>query len=199
MLAGANLTMDAIEPNPAWADAARPYYRHVLNCAIETANGLPDRYAVVICGDVLEHTADPVGALRKLLAYATDDATFIVSLPNVAHLSVRMMLLFGHFPRMQRGILDRTHLHFFTRATATDALREAGLRVDSVSATPAPLEEIWPGGRGTAPFRLATSVQNLLVRLLPRAFAYQWVFVARPAQPTQEARPARPDRSQPTR
>jgi hypothetical protein len=183
MLAGAKLTIDAIEPHPAWAAEARPHYRNVFNCAIEATNGLPDRYAVVICGDVLEHTADPVAALRKLLTYAADDATFIISLPNVAHLSVRLLLLFGYFPRMSRGILDRTHLHFFTRKTATDALREGGLRVERVSATPAPLEEVWPGGRGTALFRLAAGVQNLLVRLLPNAFAYQWVFVARAAGP----------------
>jgi 2-polyprenyl-3-methyl-5-hydroxy-6-metoxy-1,4-benzoquinol methylase len=179
MLADANLPIDAIEPHAAWADAARPHYRNVFNCTIETANGLPDRYAVVLCGDVLEHTADPVGALRKLRAYAADDATFIVSLPNVAHLSVRLMLLFGRFPRMQRGILDRTHLHFFTRDTAIDMLREAGLRVERVSATPAPLEEVWPRGRHNPIFKLIMAVQKLFVRLLPRAFAYQWVFVAR--------------------
>ena|SRR5688572_4013841 len=180
MLADANLPIDAIEPHAAWADAARPHYRNVFNCAIETANGLPDKYAVVICGDVLEHTVDPVAALRKLRAYAAPDATFVISLPNVAHLSVRLMLLLGHFPRMQRGILDRTHLHFFTRATATDLLREAGLHVERVSATPAPLEEIWSRGRRSPLFKLAMTIQKLLVRLLPNAFAYQWVFVARP-------------------
>src|SRR5688572_11055560 len=78
MLADANLPIDALEPNSAWAEAARPYYRNVFNSAIETTNGLPERYAVVICGDVLEHTADPVAALRKLMGYATEDAAFVV-------------------------------------------------------------------------------------------------------------------------
>src|SRR5512145_2469373 len=115
MLADANLPIDAIEPHPPSADAARKFYRNVFNCSIEAANGLPERsYAVVICGDVLEHTVDPVAALRKLQKYAAPDAAFIISLPNVAHLSVRMLLLVGLFPRMQRGIFDKTHLHFFT-------------------------------------------------------------------------------------
>ena len=181
MLADANLPIDALEPNPAWAEAARPYYRNVFNCAIETTNGLPERYAVVICGDVLEHTADPVAALRKLMGYATEDAAFVVSLPNVAHLFVRLVLLFGYFPRMERGILDRTHLHYFTRATALDTLRDAGLRVERVSATPVPLDQVWPRWRGTWLLRLLMVAQRPLVRLLPRLFGYQWVFVARPA------------------
>jgi len=181
MLADARLDIDAIEPNPEWARAARAHYRNVYNCAIETTNGLPERYGVIICGDVLEHTVDPVAALRKLRTYAADDATFIVSLPNVAHIAVRVLLLFGRFPRMSRGILDRTHLHFFTRDTAEDLLRDAGLRVARASGTPVPLDFIWPRMRGTWVLRLAMRAQGALVRLLPRLFAYQWVFVARPA------------------
>ena len=186
MLADARLEIDAIEPNPDWAQAARAHYRNVFNCAIETTNGLHDRYAMIICGDVLEHTVDPAAALRKLRTYATDDATFIVSLPNVAHIAVRVLLLFGRFPRMSRGILDRTHLHFFTRDTAEQLLRDAGLRVARASATPVPLDLIWPRRRGTWPLRLAMRAQEGLVRLLPRLFAYQWVFVAQadaPASP----------------
>ena len=183
MLKDTNLAVDAIEPHPAWAEAARPHYRNVFNCSIENANGLPDRYSVVICGDVLEHTANPVAALRKLRAYAADDAVFVVSLPNVAHLSVRLLLLCGLFPRMQRGILDRTHLQFFTRRTAIAMLRDAGLRVERVSATPVPLEEVWRTSPGNPLFRLAMKLQKICVSLLPRVFGYQFVFVARPEAP----------------
>lgn len=183
MLADARLTIDAIEPHPDWAAAARPHYRNVYTCAIETVNGLPESlYSVVICGDVLEHTVDPVAALRKLREHAADDAVFMISLPNVAHLSVRMMLLFGLFPRMHKGILDRTHLHFFTRRTAIEMLGEAGLRVERVSATPVPLEEVWKSGPGNPLFAVLMAVQKACVRLLPRVFGYQWIFVARRAE-----------------
>ncbi len=101
----------------------------------------PKTYRMVICGDVLEHVPDPVGVLRKLKDAATDDAVFVVSVPNVAHLAVRLMLLFGYFPKMDRGILDRTHLHFFTRDTAEAMLRDAGLRVTRVTSTGVPLDE----------------------------------------------------------
>ena len=114
-LQGAGLTIDGVELNPTWAEMARPYYRDVWASTIEAAP-LPDKtYKLIVCADVLEHTADPVAVLRRLRRAGADDAVFIVSVPNVAHLAVRMMLLFGLFPKMERGPLDRTHLHFFTR------------------------------------------------------------------------------------
>lgn len=179
---GSGLVIDAVEPNPQWAEHAGPHYRQVFNTTLEAAP-LPDRtYRMVLCGDVLEHTVDPVGALRRLRRAATDDATFIVSLPNVAHLVVRMMLLFGKFPKMERGILDKTHLHFFTRDTAQDMLREAGLKVTSASATGVPLDEVWRRGENRTMFRVATRLQHVALDLAPRLFGMQWVFLAEPAE-----------------
>ena len=184
LLQGSGLTVDAVEPHPQWAEDARPFYRHVFNNTIEDAP-LPEKtYGMVLCGDVLEHTVDPVAALRRLMRAATDDAAFVISLPNVAHLAVRMMLLFGRFPRMEKGILDKTHLQFFTKDTAQATLREAGLRVESASVTGVPLEEVWRGGEGKLLFRAARKVQHAALALLPRVFGYQWVFLATPAPVT---------------
>jgi 2-polyprenyl-3-methyl-5-hydroxy-6-metoxy-1,4-benzoquinol methylase len=177
-LQGSGLVLDAVELNPVWADECKPFYRNVYNCPIEAASLEPKTYRVVVCGDVLEHTVDPVSVLRQTMAVATDDATFVVSLPNVAHLAVRLMLLFGSFPKMERGILDRTHLHFFTRRTMTQMLREAGLRVTSARATGVPLDELWRGGEGRLLFKLLTRSQHLALTLAPRLFAYQWVMTA---------------------
>jgi 2-polyprenyl-3-methyl-5-hydroxy-6-metoxy-1,4-benzoquinol methylase len=178
---GSGLVMDAVEPHPQWAEHARPHYRQVFNSTIEAAP-LPDQtYQMVLCGDVLEHTVDPPGALRRLMRAATDDATFVVSLPNVAHLAVRMMLLFGNFPKMDRGILDKTHLHFFTRDTAEAMLRQAGLKVVSASATGVPLDELWRRGENRTMFRAAVRMQHVALDLAPRLFGMQWVFVAEKA------------------
>ena len=178
---GSGLVMDAVEPHPEWAEHARPHYRQVFNSTIEAAP-LPEKtYRTVICGDVLEHTADPVTVLRRLRGAATDDATFIVSVPNVAHLAVRMMLLFGKFPKMERGILDKTHLQFLTRDTAEAMLRQAGLKVRSASATGVPVDELWRRGENRFLFRAAVRMQHLALDLAPRLFGMQWVFVAEPA------------------
>jgi 2-polyprenyl-3-methyl-5-hydroxy-6-metoxy-1,4-benzoquinol methylase len=184
LLKETNLPIDAIEPNPRWADHARPFYRTVFPSTVEDAH-LPDKtYDCIVCADVLEHLADPLDVLNQLRRVATDDAHFIISLPNVAHLAVRLMLLFGHFPKMDRGPLDRTHLHFFTRKTAIDLLTTAGLRVQRVSATGIPLDELWKRGEGGLLFNTMMHTQHFAVKLLPRLFAFQWIFLARPTSAT---------------
>lgn len=178
LLQDSQLTIDAVEPTVHWAEQARPFYRQVFQSAIETAP-LPDRaYQVIVCADVLEHTADPGAVLRRLRRAASDRAIFVISLPNVAHLAVRFMLLTGRFPKMDRGILDKTHLHFYTRKTAQELLTAAGLRTREVAKTVVPLSEVWPSGAGGVMQSLMMRLQQGAVRIAPRLFAYQWIFVA---------------------
>lgn len=178
LIHGSGLAIDAVEANRDWAEQARPYYRSTWANIVEDAP-LPEReYKLVVCADVLEHTPDPLSVLRRLRAAATDDATFIVSLPNVAHLAVRLMLLFGYFPKMDRGILDRTHLHFFTKDTAQETMRQAGLHIQRITATGIPLDEVWKTGEGNLPFRIMQRMQHLALDLAPRLFGMQWVMVA---------------------
>jgi 2-polyprenyl-3-methyl-5-hydroxy-6-metoxy-1,4-benzoquinol methylase len=180
ILQGSGMVIDAVEPHPQWAEHARPYYRTVHACTVEQAN-LPDKtYDAIVCADVLEHTVDPVSVLMQLRRVAKDDAAFIISLPNVTHMAVRMMLLFGMFPKMERGILDKTHLHFFTRDTAEQMLNKAGLKLEKVSATGVPLDELWKKGEGKMLFKTAQRMQHLAVGAMPRLFGFQWVFLARP-------------------
>jgi 2-polyprenyl-3-methyl-5-hydroxy-6-metoxy-1,4-benzoquinol methylase len=179
LLSGCGMEIDAVEPNPQWAEAARPHYRNTYSGTIEAVALPEDTYRVIVCADVLEHTVDPVTVLQQLRRHATDDATYIISLPNVAHLSIRLMLLFGALPKMQRGILDRTHLHFFTKTTATDMLRQAGLRVERTLTTGVPMEELARGPTSGRLLRAIGTLQAPFLVLLPRMFAFQWIFVAR--------------------
>jgi 2-polyprenyl-3-methyl-5-hydroxy-6-metoxy-1,4-benzoquinol methylase len=178
LLTGSGLAIDAVEPNPQWADACRPLYRNVMIGTIEDADVPAEKYKVIVCADVLEHTPDPVSVLKKLRAVAAEDAVYLISLPNVAHLAVRLMLLCGKFPKMDRGILDRTHLQFFTRDTAGQMLKDAGLRVKRVSATGVPLDEVWKTGEGNPIYNLAMRMQHSAVAIFPRLFAMQFIFEA---------------------
>ncbi len=179
ILQGSGLTIDAIEPNETWAEHAAPYYRQVWPATVEQAP-LPARtYRVIVCADVLEHTADPAAVLRSLCGVATEDATFVISVPNVAHIAVRLLLLMGQFPKMERGILDRTHLQFWTRRTFANLLREVGLEPVRVRPTPFPLDELWRSGEGTLLFDLLMRLQSLALLVAPTLFAWQWVVVAR--------------------
>jgi 2-polyprenyl-3-methyl-5-hydroxy-6-metoxy-1,4-benzoquinol methylase len=177
-LAGSGMTLDAVEPNPQWAAAARAAYRQVYAGTVEQAGLAPGAYDAIVCADVLEHLVDPVAAILRLRAAAAPGAVFLISIPNIAHLAVRLMLLTGRFPAMERGPLDKTHLHFYTRTTAAHMLARAGLRLTAVHATAAPLDELWPRGQGTPLFRGLAAAQHAAVWVHPRLFGYQWLFEA---------------------
>lgn len=177
LLEGSGLAIDAIEPDIAAAESAAPYYRSVQHATVEAADLKAGTYRVIVCADVLEHTADPAAVLRLLLTAAVDDALVIVSVPNIGHLAARAIVAAGHFPQHERGIFDRTHLQFYTRQTAVDLVRSSQLRVLRVIPTPVPLEQIWPKRLPHASLEAAMRLQGLATRLAPTLFAFQWVIV----------------------
>ncbi len=84
------------------------------------------QFDVVLMLDVLEHLSDPVAALERLKPVLAEGGWGVISLPNVAHLSLRLSLLQGNFTYTDVGLLDRTHLRFFDRAGVDDLLEQAG-------------------------------------------------------------------------
>src|SRR5207247_220491 len=94
------------------------------------------RFDVIVFADVLEHLRDPARVLRETLELLAPDTGFIVaSIPNVAHVSVRLELLLGSFRRETLGILDATHLHFFTRDSLEEFLASCGIAAESWDCT----------------------------------------------------------------
>ena len=129
-------------------------------------------YDVFLFGDTLEHLADPVGLLRRLRPKLNPAGTLVVSLPNVANWTMRLRLLLGRFDYTERGILDRTHLRFYTKRTARQMLEAAGFEVVRLQATvPVPLLT------RASLSRLAYLAGNLW----PSFFAYTFVITARPS------------------
>lgn len=168
------LRIDGVEPEASMAEVARSRgYRAVSVAPAEAA--LPDlaaagaAYDVVLFMDVLEHLADPVSVLRAARRLVGADARLLVSIPNVAHWSVRKELLLGRFQYAEHGILDRTHLRFYTTNTAKHLLEEGGWRVS------------WRGwSLGQPPLvRVADRGMRVLVRW-PALFAVQSLFEAVP-------------------
>ena len=79
----------------------------------------------VIFGDVLEHLYDPVMVLKNLKDYLKDDGKIIASIPNIQHWSIIEGLLEGSWQYTDAGILDKTHVRFFTRSGITDMFNNA--------------------------------------------------------------------------
>jgi 2-polyprenyl-3-methyl-5-hydroxy-6-metoxy-1,4-benzoquinol methylase len=98
-----------------------------------------EKFDVVLLGDVLEHLEDPLKALRSAVSFISRAGMVVLSVPNVAHGDVRMALFRGEFPYQDAGLLDRTHLHFFTRDSIGELCRQAGLVIVDMERVVTPL------------------------------------------------------------
>ncbi len=88
-----------------------------------------EAYDVITFGDVLEHLQNPLTVLRSSLQKLKPSGFVVTSLPNIAHGDVRLSLLHGSFQYREIGLLDRTHIRFFTVQSVRELLRDAGLLV----------------------------------------------------------------------
>lgn len=133
-----------VEMDPESGAQARPHLVDLLLADLESADlvaGFGDRsFDVVVFGDVLEHLRSPMDVLRRAVPLLRPGGSVVVSIPNVAHGSVRLALLQGQWRYRDLGLLDETHVRFFTRSTVDDLLRGAGLvAVDRRRTTAPPL------------------------------------------------------------
>ena len=117
--AGLKVVIDAIEPNAFAADLARKHYRNVyVGLVQEFYDQISTvQYDFIILADVIEHIPNPQVVLSDLLKHISHKTRLIVSVPNVAFGAVRLALLNGSFDYVDSGLLERTHLRFFTKNT----------------------------------------------------------------------------------
>lgn len=164
----------AVEPH--WAVEAAPRERWVSDLReVE-----PEDFDLALALGVLEHVPDPAVLLRQIALRLRPGGTLLVSVPNVAHWSVRLGLLAGRFEYGERGILDRTHLRFFTRRSVLRLIRGAGLEVEQSGAALAPLELLLPGPVSESrPWSLLVRARARLARAVPGLFGYQMLVRAR--------------------
>ena len=112
---------------------AKKIYKDVIQYDLNTLIDLPwdIKFDTIVFADVLEHLLYPNETLSFLKKYLKDDGNIIISLPNVANWQVRFNLLFWNFNYTETGIMDRTHLHFFTFKTAEELLLKEWFIIES--------------------------------------------------------------------
>jgi O-antigen biosynthesis protein len=98
-----------------------------------------EQFDAVVFGDVLEHLRDPAAVLSRSRAVLSDTGYVVMSIPNVAHGDLRLALLRGEFRYRPIGLLDSTHLRFFTRASVEELLRNGGVVPLSIERLEKPL------------------------------------------------------------
>jgi SAM-dependent methyltransferase len=85
-----------------------------------------ERFDAILFADVLEHLRDPAAVLRRVTPLLADGGVVVASIPNVAHAAVRLALLGGAFRYREQGLLDESHLRFFTRDGVQDLFEGSG-------------------------------------------------------------------------
>ncbi|HTV49698.1 MAG TPA: tetratricopeptide repeat protein [Steroidobacteraceae bacterium] len=126
-------TFDGFETDPEAVASARPYYRDIIGANLQNAD-LPAllpgrRYDFIVLADVLEHLEAPGEVLRRLPALLAPEGRVLISLPHLGYAGLVAELIAGRFEYRPWGLLDRTHLRFFTRASAQQMLELNGFGV----------------------------------------------------------------------
>lgn len=177
---GAQLT--GIEPDAERANVAR-------SRGIDVIQGLFDekiiadlgKFDVVVFADVLEHLPDPSAALQLAHRVLKPDGTVIASIPNIAHWSVRLELLWGRFDYQPYGIMDATHLRWFTEKSVRGLFKSAGYEIEYIKHTAGILLPAYQQNffwRHFRPRRYRNPAIRFLTLKLPRLFGCQHVVRA---------------------
>jgi 2-polyprenyl-3-methyl-5-hydroxy-6-metoxy-1,4-benzoquinol methylase/peptidoglycan hydrolase CwlO-like protein len=133
------------------------------------------RFDVIVCADVLEHLRNPKSVLRRLRKFLDEDGLLVASIPNIAHISVIAELIEGRFSYSSEGLLDESHLRFFTLDTIYETLEASGFAITHLDRIKLEPEE--------TEFRtdLTALPKDLIERLrsAPESATYQFILSAR--------------------
>jgi 2-polyprenyl-3-methyl-5-hydroxy-6-metoxy-1,4-benzoquinol methylase len=133
----------------------------------------PEKFDRILFLDVLEHMLHPEHLLREARQLLRPGGQIVVSVPNIANISVRLLLLFGRFDYTDRGILDRTHLHFYTRKTAVQMLTAQGFEILEERLTLIPVELAFGLPHTNWLMLILNRILALCTAVLPGLFGYQ--------------------------
>ena len=158
-------------------------YDNVIEADLE--KGLPAELASsgrqfdrILLLDRLEHLRDPSRLLEQSKRLLAPRGKLIVSTPNAVNFTVRLMILFGIFRYSDRGILDWSHLRFFTAHTICALLEQHGFRITARRYTVVPLERVIPLRPENWLLRLGNHLLRVVTAVVPNLLAYEVVTVA---------------------
>jgi 2-polyprenyl-3-methyl-5-hydroxy-6-metoxy-1,4-benzoquinol methylase len=134
-------------------------------------------YDIVLAADVLEHLVNPGALMGQVKNVLAPDGVAMFCVPNIAHWYPRLRSTLGMFDYDQRGILDSTHLRFFTRRSIRKLVERQGFTIRRIEPVGLPLDALGMEGTKAKMLRL---VDRLLLDLWPTMFGYQFIVEATP-------------------
>jgi 2-polyprenyl-3-methyl-5-hydroxy-6-metoxy-1,4-benzoquinol methylase len=157
----------------------RRYFDQAVIADLEKVKRLPLGADAIVLADVLEHLRSPADALRLVRESLAPDGRVFISVPNIANITVRLGLLFGIFEYRDRGILDHTHLRFYTKRTIRREVENAGFEIVEMRGSSVPIRLIVGNFTPEPVLRLSERILTWLTRLWRGLFAYQIILVAK--------------------
>ncbi len=170
LLTQKGFTVTGIE-HPLGFDGPPPAIVHDLELPLPP---LPGPFDVIVIGDVLEHLRRPGDLLANLRPHLAPNGKILASLPNSGNLYFRLHILFGSFPEDEKGLFDRTHLHFWMLANWRGLFERSGYTFQVADVTGIPV------GLAIPSLGWLDSVCYHLARGWKTLFAYQFLTVAKP-------------------
>jgi len=171
--------VDAL-PEAAKSAALNDYYSADLDDGLDGVvrrlNG--KRFDRILLLDILEHLRNPGRILEQCHQLVEKNGQVIVSVPNIANIHTRLLLMFGKFDYTERGLLDRTHVRFYTRKTARAMLEQAGYRIVAQRMAVVPIELALGLSPKAVFFKFLNRIVGALTALMPTLFGYQIILVA---------------------
>lgn len=169
LLAGKGFNVTGIE-HPLGFDQNPPAVIHDLEQPLPP---LPGPFDVIVIGDVLEHLRRPQDLLEQLRPHLAPGGLILASLPNSGNLYFRLQILLGNFPEDEKGLFDRTHLHFWMLANWRGLFDRSGYSFEIAEVTGIPVGLAIPslGWLEALCYHLARGWKTL--------FAYQFLSVAK--------------------
>lgn len=183
---GRDCIVDGVEPDPVAQQVARSHYRSLYGGTVDEfifarCDTDSEPYDFIVLADVLEHIANPTPTLIKLKQIMAPNGRIVISTPNVAFASVRLALMNGQFEYVDSGILERTHLRFYT-------LKSLRKLFDAVGFHPHAQFNCLRDPRNTEINVGSFPLSSLTLRILERdklAGVYQFLFVLGLGKPEQ--------------
>jgi 2-polyprenyl-3-methyl-5-hydroxy-6-metoxy-1,4-benzoquinol methylase len=173
-LAADGAAVVAVEVDPVAARVGQERGIDIRVGTIESVVSPDERFDCIVLADVIEHIVDVDRFLGRVLRHLGDRGAIVLSVPNVAHLTVRLGLLVGHFDYQEVGLLDSTHVHFYTEASLEQLLSRHGLSVIEKRNTVNPYTLNRVGSDRVRRY-VRRSLRELANRF-PGVFAYQFVW-----------------------
>jgi 2-polyprenyl-3-methyl-5-hydroxy-6-metoxy-1,4-benzoquinol methylase len=184
---GCSVTGVEVDTDAAMAARAKGHEVFILDLdkanLAEALAGL--KFDVVLCADVLEHLRSPEETLRQVKSILNEGGYLVCSIPHVGHGDIRLSLLAGRLPYRSMGLLDHTHMKFFTRALVEELFEVAGFCIEQVD------RNRWQLTKTEVQGRLPSALQDLsdFIACDPESETYQFIVKARPYKESEKLGP----------